>query len=699
MTYKAFCSNISRPLIQEDFRRYWPISIIGFLIYFFSGVFPILLGYQDLTSISYYIVNILHNINPLFLLTHLTLPVTTAVVLFRYLQNVSSVAVIHAMPFQRITLYISHFLSGIVLIASPIIANGLILLAISKPVMQEDTLTAAENIFSRTIILAWILQSLLIVIFLYTISVFSGIITGNTLMHFCSAIAFNFLLPVLYSILIVYFEKYLFGFYTKSGEAFAYNLSPLLAAMYSTENFTPLQYGFYIAAILIFFVLSAFLYEKRNLEKVSDMLVYPFCEPIICYLITFLSMSIMGTYFNSLGSYDTYVGYFCGALIGFLIGRIIVKKNVRIFNFTSLKSFSIYLVIAAIFFISLEFDVISYEKRLPAENNMQTVSMDYALSGFSYNYNDYRGYDELITKYSNPENIQSILRFHRQIIDNKDKILEGKTDSVNLFSPILLTYKTKSGRVLNRYYEVPQWLIEKNENLKALYESSEFRSDLPLMKIPKEDLQQATLTSSITSAIDPSITNTDLKGLVSAINKDIKNLTYEQLQTFNLPLCRIELKYTDRNLKLNGPAPNTTDATRLMEYAIRPNYSNTIAWLNENNYTVYTDYMRKAPLYAIGIYLNDEEYKKTYKITKYDPYLDAYYTPKLEVPQQQENLIVIEDLNKIRELYELSSNMQITGKQYYSFQIVYEAKNGGAVSTECYLDTTIAPDYISDYFH
>jgi len=693
MTYKVFCSSISRPLIQEDFRRYWPISIIGFLIYFFSGVFPILLGYQDLTDISYYIVNILHNVNPFFSLTHLILPITTAVVLFRYLQNVSSVAVMHAMPFQRITLYSSHFLSGLILIAAPIIANGLILLAISKPVMLDDSLTAAENIFSRVIILTWILQSLLIVIFLYTVSVFSGIITGNTLMHFCSAIAFNFLLPALYSILIVYFNKYLFGFYTESGEAFAYNLSPLLSAIYSIENFTTLQYGFYIAGIFILFVLSAFLYEKRRLEKVSDMLVYSFLEPIICYLITFLSMSITGTYFNSLGSYDTYVGYFCGALLGFLIGRIIIKKNIRIFDFASLKSFGIYLVIAGFFFISLEFDVISYEKRLPAENNIQTVSMDYALLG------DYRGYDELITKYSDPENIQSILRFHRQIIANKDKILEYNTGSLNLFSPILLTYTTKSGRVFNRYYEVPRWLIEKNENLKALYESNEFRSDLPLMRIPKEDLQQATLTSDITSVIDPSITNTDLKGLLSAINKDIKNLTYEQLQTFNLPLCRIEFKYTDQKLKLNDSASNTTDATRLMEYAIRPNYSNTIAWLNENNYTAYTDYMRKTPLYAIGTYLNDEEYKKTYTITENDPYLDAYYIPKLEVPQQQENLIVIEDLNKIRELYELGSNMQIAGKQYYSFQIVYEAKNGDAVSTELYLDTTIAPDYIFDYFH
>ncbi|MEA4988150.1 MAG: hypothetical protein VB095_08830 [Anaerovorax sp.] len=717
MKYKVSCFSLSRPLIQENLRRYWPISVIGFLIYFLSGVFPILLSYRNLTDISYYIETVLQNEHPFFLLVHFALPVITAVVIFRYLQNPSSVAVMHAMPFRRITLYNSQVLSGLLLICVPVIINGLILLAISKPVIPYDYDSVAHadvvNVFSRMSIINWILHSLLIIIFIYVISVFAGIITGNSLMHFCSAIAFNFLAPALYGVLLIYFKEYLFGFYVKSGETLAYNLSPYLAILNSHENYSSTQIIAYLIVILCLFILSAFLYEKRKLEKATDVLVYSFLEPIICYLIAFFTMTILGIYFKFLGDGSplySYIGYFSGALLGFLIGRMVVKKTIRIFNFTSFKNFGVYILIAIAFFISLEFDVVSYEKRIPVENTIQQVSMDYALEDYSYNSNRFKDHEELVTQYKDPENIKSIINFHKQIVADKDKIQENKENYRYRTSSIVFTYTTNSGRTINRFYEVPYWLIAENESLKTLYESNEFRSNLQLTKVNGNDLQEATIYSRVTNTIDTSVTNDDLKGLISAINSDVNALTYKQLCSFTMPLCSIEIEYKDRSNPRNitmSETKNTTTAakidyeTNIKEYAIRPYYTHTINWLNKHGYDIYTDYMKKEPLYAVGILISDEETnEKTYqtKQSYVDPFLDSYYNLGLEPPQQQENLIVITDLKKIRELYELGSNIQVDNNKYYSIQVVYKGNNGDALPTEFYLETTNVPDYISNFF-
>ena len=137
MRLKASYFSISLPLIKENMRKYWPVSVLAFLVYFLSGVFPILMSYRDLTPLAPYIQMSLHNLQPFFMGAHLFVPVVTAVLLYRYLQNSGSVAVMHSMPFTRLRLFNSGFASGIILVSLPIILNGIILLLLSKPVTAK----------------------------------------------------------------------------------------------------------------------------------------------------------------------------------------------------------------------------------------------------------------------------------------------------------------------------------------------------------------------------------------------------------------------------------------------------------------------------------------------------------------------------------------------------------------------------------
>ena len=210
MKSKASYFSISKPLILENLRRFWAIPALAFLVYFLSGVFPVLMTYRHLNDMSSYIEISLNNQQPFYMLAHLMFPIITAIVIFRYLQGISSVSVMHSMPFTRAKLYNSNFISGLILIISPILVNGLILLAISKPVFNQygtetGMMIDTINVFSRAEVLHWIWISILIVIVTYSISVFAGIVTGNSLMHFATAVWFNFLIPALYGVFIAYF--------------------------------------------------------------------------------------------------------------------------------------------------------------------------------------------------------------------------------------------------------------------------------------------------------------------------------------------------------------------------------------------------------------------------------------------------------------------------------------------------------------
>ena len=289
--------SLSLPLIRENLRRFWAIPCLSFLIYFFSGIFPILISYSDINKVSGYIKISLMNMQPFFLATHLIMPIITAVIIFRYLQSTSSVTMIHSMPFSRMKLYTSNLFSGLLLIVTPIILSGGILLIIARPayeVWNNDPvlLANAANVFTRGMVLEWIWQSIIIVFVIYSISVFAGIVTANSIMHFATGFAFNFLVPSLYAIFVYYFSINLYGF-NISGDWYrdCLSITPFLQVFNGKDgatSFPAMLQIYYILNGIILILLSGYLYTKRKLEKATESLAFTFMLPLICYFVAFL---------------------------------------------------------------------------------------------------------------------------------------------------------------------------------------------------------------------------------------------------------------------------------------------------------------------------------------------------------------------------------------------------------------------------
>ena len=293
------------------------------------------MSYKDLAPMASYIQMSLHNMQPFFMGAHLLVPVITAVLLFRYLQNVSSVAVMHSLPFTRSKLFNSGFVSGLILVSLPVLLNGVILLLLSKPTYRqwgygENLTISTENVFARAEVLNWMGTSLLIVLVLFSVAVFTGIVTGNNLMHLLTSYFFIFLIPLLYAVFNFYFQEFLYGF-DLSGNWMDICLSifPYTGILSNGGYFSAAEVIYYIGTILLMTVVSAFLYNKRKLERASDSLTFGFMKPIICYIIAFLGMTMLGFYFQVLGEarFYMYAGFAAGTVIFFIIGADVRLQN------------------------------------------------------------------------------------------------------------------------------------------------------------------------------------------------------------------------------------------------------------------------------------------------------------------------------------------------------------------------------------
>lgn len=708
MKSKTSYFSISIPLIKENLRRFWAIPALGFLAYFLSSAFPILMSYNDITNMYSYIEMCLTNHQPVFMTVHLILPVIAAVIVFRYIQSSSSVTTMHSMPFTRAQLFNSSVVSGLILILLPLLANELILQAIAKPTydyymyVDYEKMSAlsdsAVNIFTRSNVLEWFWQSLLIILVIYAISIFAGMITGNSVMHLVLALGLNFLAPALYLTFVTYCSGYLFGF-TSTGihEKILVGLSPFTQVLGGDESFTMSFQIYYIILTIFILFISGFLYQKRQMEKSGDSIIFNFMVPTICYLIAYFGMSLMGYYFKSLSNSngDTktsdvyfYAGLIAGAIISFIIGRMIVLKTPRIFNKQTIKSFGLFTLIASLFICSITLDLMGFENRVPDISKVHGVlstSFDYTYYGSHYSINSFKPADSQSETndfyYSDPKNIEALIGLHQDIVNKKDQIEKEQYLNVQTY-PISLYYDISNPLGLQRSYNLTYKKIVHNKYLKQLYESLEFKKFFSFNNLNCEEKTRITLSNVYfyddNTASNLIITDTNkISSLLDAMEQDFQQRTYEDCLSIKHAYCNMYLdyKYLDEKEKLQS---STLDLCVLLTD------TNTIKWLKDNGYSNYLEYNADVIQKIVFSERNIDKDKK------------ATNEENEENPKQ----LIITDKDQIQEILHTYQSTQINFDKYYDGYIVFNQINGtaGTTSDSIFYDFDTAPDFISKYF-
>ena len=577
MKLPASYFSVSLPLVKENLRRYWAIPAISFLVYFFSGVFTLLISYS-VGSRYWYVEDMLRNHNFFFMAAHLIVPIIVGAVVLRYIQKSASVTSLHAMPFTRAKLFNSSVLSGLLLILAPIILTGILLLLISTPVYRQGSSAAAEaaavNIFARPRILYWMWESFIIILSLYAVTVFAGLVTGTSFMHTAMGIFFNFLIPALFGIFTVYCGMYLYGF-SASDEwtSIALGISPYLQVFAEGGSFPPLLQILYILAAIFLLALSMFLYYKRKLERATEAFVFGVMATAISYLIAFFGMTLFGFYFQSVLGGDNfhYAGLLLGAVIFLLIGRMIVKKTFRVFNRRTFKSMGIYLLLAAVFVLSFTQDLTGFETRVPAPNRVNSFTIR-GFQGFPSRsaYNDFRFNESPVL--SSAENIASIREFHASIIENR----ENRAHYYRSWTWGEINYDL-SGIVNMRrnYNNIDAGLIRSNRGLAQIFESEEYKShfyfaNADIARLVSIDVDIGGRPRDLVSQ------RGSMEELLARIDMDFRAHTY--LDELGAQNGRI---FASLSVRYEAPGGSGSSYAHV---AVPMTYSNTIAWLRENGY-------------------------------------------------------------------------------------------------------------------
>ncbi|NLT48975.1 MAG: acyltransferase [Clostridiales bacterium] len=652
-------------------RRFWAVPVLAFLVYFLSGVFPILMAYKDLASLAYYIEMSLHNMQPFFMGAHLLVPVITAVLLYRYLQNVSSVAVMHSMPFTRSKLFNSGFVSGLILITVPILLNGIILLLLSKPTYRqwgyaENLTISTVNVFSTGEILNWIGTSVLIVLVLFSVAVFTGIVTGNNLMHLLTSYFFIFLIPLLYAVFNFYFQEFLYGF-DLSGNwmDICLSISPYTGVLQGGGYFGTIEVLYYIGTILIMLVVSAILYNKRKLERASDSLTFGFMKPILCYIIAFLGMTMLGFYFQVLGEEKLYMyaGFAAGTVIFFIIGQMIVTKSARIFNREGLRYFLVYVLVAVLFLVGLNADITGFEKRVPDPQKINSAGFEAYFNSVMWRSGNSRG-EALLTT---PENLEALTEFHRSILDNRERFEQAQGNQFT--SSLQLEYDMKGLPDMNRRYIIDYGFWADSPEMKRIFESAEYKSKNSLYSVKADTYTRAYLYSEISSDRDMEIRDARLvEELVSCMEKDFRAMSYEDLVSLRPSYVSIEIQYTYTEEGVLGGTGNTGH----MSFQVPLSGENTINWLKAQGYDFHltADMVERIDIYAPRS--EDDRYPESVAVqgTK-----DMDYRGSLPMMQ-------IEDKVKIEKILQNYQTSSIDYNNSYEIRIQYKPIMDSSGATE-----------------
>ncbi len=478
---------ISPALIRENFKMFWYLPVLSFIAYFMAGIFPLIMNPRYLTDPNHwYLEDCLMNWNVAFIALLIAAPLVGAIVMMTYLHSPTRAMAIHAQPFSRSKIFWSHTLTGWLMCILPPAAMTLIYLVIAGQ-------PGHSLHFGAT--------SLAIITFFYGTFILAGVLVGNSVMHVLLCGIFFGIVPLVLWLTMAYCENFLTGFWNMPDwmERFLFDTNPLLYQISENgEWFGAGRILIYLAAGLLFAVISALLYNRAKLEHVGDSMLFRAAEEIITWLVVFVGMSAFGFFFYGVMDEKimTLIGMAFGTLLSFIVVKIVLNRTIKIVNRQNLLSLGAFVLIAVVFAGSTMYDLTGFTRRVPdAEDvaSVQRTSFGYG-DTFDYWY-DYIEQDLLTEQetLTSPEAIEKVIAVHQYIVDHKlydyGTVSSGATvydrEGNEVYQGnywLTLRYTLKNGREMSRRFDF-QLNDEVAELMNAVVTDAEYKKDGALLDI------------------------------------------------------------------------------------------------------------------------------------------------------------------------------------------------------------------------
>lgn len=368
-----------------------------------------------------------------------------------------------ALPVRRETLFLTNYLTGLLLCAAPALLSSLLLWAVGAgfgaavfvPAMQVFTATMLGFLlfFSFAVLVCCVVGQMAAMPIVYVILNFTFFVLETIVRH----LLFTFVYGMPYS-------------QSSTMQSFALHATPVLGllqggfrvqtdwlerdGMYYMEYAPRLEGWDYLgalAALGLVFALCAFLLLKhREMERSGDVIAVGWLRPVALYVFTIGCALVLGALMAELFSSNTsdnfwYVLLFscAGAFVGYFAGKMLLQKTIHVFQsgWLGLGACCLALLLA---FGAAEFDLFGYSRYLPERSAVQAAGLTHYQSNGLYTTQD----DAFI---------QDVLNLHTAAVSEKSKQEHRRhayqlgTDYTEQF---YITYRMTDGTLTERYYSI-----------------------------------------------------------------------------------------------------------------------------------------------------------------------------------------------------------------------------------------------------
>ena len=384
-------------------------------------------------------------------------------VLFFWLFRAGTAYFYAALPVRRETLFLTNYLTGLLLCAAPALLSSLLLWAVGAgfgaavfvPAMQVFTATMLGFLlfFSFAVLVCCVVGQMAAMPIVYVILNFTFFVLETIVRH----LLFTFVYGMPYS-------------QSSTMQSFALHATPVLGllqggfrvqtdwlerdGMYYMEYAPRLEGWSYLGMLAVLglvFALCAFLLLKhREMERSGDVIAVGWLRPVALYVFTIGCALVLGALMAELFSSNTsdnfwYVLLFscAGAFVGYFAGKMLLQKTVHVFRsgWLGLGACCLALLLA---FGAAEFDLFGYSRYLPERSAVQAAGLTHYQSNGLYTTQD----DAFI---------QDVLNLHTAAVSEKSKQEHRRhayqlgTDYTEQF---YITYRMTDGTLTECYYSI-----------------------------------------------------------------------------------------------------------------------------------------------------------------------------------------------------------------------------------------------------
>ena len=313
-----------------------------------------------------------------------------AMYVFSYLFTARNSNMMHTYPINRLSLFVTNYVSGLAFLLVPAVLAALLTLA------GGASLGVVTGEVVRYYML-WILTAAVENMFFYSMAVCLLMFVGNI-----------FAVPVLYLILnflyigcIVILESIvgMVCFGLESGSLFRDSVNVLTPIAYLDNvgvralvyDRMDIEYelvrmhvlpGYFVAAV-VFVLIALAAYGKKHIETAGDVITVNWLKPIFRWGLAVCTASLGALYITLVFDSKSFVLLICSVIVigaaAFFIAQMLLERSVHVFTKKRLRECAAYSVMICALYMALNMDVLGLEKKIPPADQVQAVRVSGAV--------------------------------------------------------------------------------------------------------------------------------------------------------------------------------------------------------------------------------------------------------------------------------------------------------------------------------